>query len=145
MPLRACTMLAAAATFGNSYFIQSLGAVVIGADSDKRGKKMVIIWLMAIGTLVTACASTYAMLDADDTMNFRGRQIPAELFGRRRIRLDGVIGLGNFRFPHLGRIAVPFHSFSSTSDTKYYTIPKMAWRMLYGLGAWCARTGLAAC
>jgi len=56
-------MLAAAATFGVSYFIRPLGAVIIGAYSDKRGRKsgmMLSIWLMGLGTLIIACAPTYA-------------------------------------------------------------------------------------
>jgi MHS family proline/betaine transporter-like MFS transporter len=65
------SMLATAATFGISYFIRPLGAVVIGGYSDRHGRKaamMLTIWLMAIGTLVIACAPSYAMLGAGGTL-----------------------------------------------------------------------------
>jgi MHS family proline/betaine transporter-like MFS transporter len=65
------SMLAAAATFGVSYFIRPLGAMVLGAYSDKRGRKagmMLTIWLMGAGTLVIACAPTYAMFGVAGTL-----------------------------------------------------------------------------
>ena len=65
------SMLAAAATFGVSYFIRPLGAMVLGAYSDKRGRKagmMLTIWLMGAGTLVIACAPTYAMFGIAGTL-----------------------------------------------------------------------------
>ncbi|SAL84816.1 major facilitator family transporter [Caballeronia arvi] len=65
------SMLATAATFGISYFIRPLGAVMIGSYSDRRGRKaamMLTIWLMALGTFVIACAPTYAMLGAGGTL-----------------------------------------------------------------------------
>jgi MFS transporter, MHS family, proline/betaine transporter len=64
------SLLAAAATFGISYFIRPLGAIVIGAYCDKRGRKagmMLTIWLMGAGTLIIACAPTYAMVGAVGT------------------------------------------------------------------------------
>ncbi|HVE10276.1 MAG TPA: MFS transporter [Paraburkholderia sp.] len=65
------SMLATAGTFGISYFIRPLGAVVIGAYADRRGRKaamMLTIWLMALGTLVIACAPSYAMLGIGGTL-----------------------------------------------------------------------------
>ena len=65
------SMLAAAATFGVSYFIRPLGALAIGAYSDRHGRKagmMLTIWLMGLGTLVIACAPTYATLGLMGTM-----------------------------------------------------------------------------
>jgi MHS family proline/betaine transporter-like MFS transporter len=65
------SMLATAATFGISYFIRPLGAVVIGGYADRHGRKsamMLTIWLMALGTLVIACAPSYAMLGAGGTL-----------------------------------------------------------------------------
>ncbi|KLU23624.1 hypothetical protein EOS_23470 [Caballeronia mineralivorans PML1(12)] len=65
------SMLAAAATFGVSYFIRPLGAMVIGAYSDKHGRKagmMLTIWLMGAGTLVIACAPTYATFGVIGTL-----------------------------------------------------------------------------
>jgi MHS family proline/betaine transporter-like MFS transporter len=59
------SLLAAAATFGISYFIRPLGALVIGAYCDKRGRKagmMLTIWLMGVGTLIIACAPSYAAI-----------------------------------------------------------------------------------
>jgi len=65
------SMLAAAATFGVSYFIRPVGALVLGAYSDRHGRKagmMLTIWLMGIGTLVIACAPTYAMFGVVGTV-----------------------------------------------------------------------------
>ncbi|MBJ9673452.1 MFS transporter [Burkholderia gladioli] len=64
-------MLATAATFGISYFIRPLGAIVIGGHADRHGRKsamMLTIWLMGLGTLVIACAPSYAMLGAGGTL-----------------------------------------------------------------------------
>src|SRR5208283_4982243 len=51
------SLLAALATFGAAYVIRPLGAIVLGAYADRRGRKaslLVSIVLMLIGTLLTA-------------------------------------------------------------------------------------------
>ena len=61
-------------TFGASYLVRPLGALVIGAYADKAGRKaslMVSVFLMTIGTLLMAIVPTYAIVG---------------FFGRRRIR-----------------------------------------------------------
>ncbi|MGI4860148.1 MAG: MFS transporter [Janthinobacterium lividum] len=65
------SLLAAAATFGVSYFIRPLGALAIGAFSDRHGRKaamLLTIWLMGLGTLVIACAPTYATFGVAGTL-----------------------------------------------------------------------------
>ncbi|OTP66614.1 MFS transporter [Caballeronia sordidicola] len=67
----AYTSMLAAATFGVSYFIRPVGALVLGAYSDRHGRKadmMLTIWLMGIGTLVIACAPNYAMFGVVGTV-----------------------------------------------------------------------------
>lgn len=65
------SMLATAATFGISYVIRPLGAMMIGAYTDRHGRKagmMLTIWLMGLGTLIITCAPTYAALGALGTL-----------------------------------------------------------------------------
>jgi MHS family proline/betaine transporter-like MFS transporter len=52
-------------TFGASYLVRPLGALVIGAYADKAGRKaslMVSVFLMTIGTLLMAIVPTYAIV-----------------------------------------------------------------------------------
>ena len=54
-------------TFGASYLIRPLGALVLGAYADKAGRKAsltVSIFLMTIGTLLMAIVPTYASIGA---------------------------------------------------------------------------------
>jgi MHS family proline/betaine transporter-like MFS transporter len=57
------SLLIALATFGVSYFIRPLGAIVIGSYSDRKGRKaamMLTIWSMGVGTAFIAFAPSYA-------------------------------------------------------------------------------------
>ncbi len=52
-------------TFGVSFLIRPLGALVLGAYADKAGRKKsltVSISLMLVGTLIIACIPTYAAI-----------------------------------------------------------------------------------
>src|SRR5258707_12605992 len=57
------SLLITVATFGASYIMRPLGAVVLGGYSDSRGRKagmMLTIWTMGIGTALIAFAPGYA-------------------------------------------------------------------------------------
>jgi MHS family proline/betaine transporter-like MFS transporter len=57
------SLLITVATFGASYVMRPLGAVVLGGYSDSRGRKagmMLTIWTMGIGTALIAFAPGYA-------------------------------------------------------------------------------------
>jgi len=57
------SLLVTLATFGVSYFIRPLGAIVIGSYSDRNGRKagmMLTIWAMGVGTALIAFAPGYA-------------------------------------------------------------------------------------
>ena len=59
------SLLAALGTFGASYLVRPLGAVVLGAYADRVGRKaalMLSIVLMMLGTLVMAIVPTYATI-----------------------------------------------------------------------------------
>jgi len=54
-------------TFGVSYLVRPLGALVIGAYADRAGRKaslMVSVLLMTVGTLLMAIVPTYATIGA---------------------------------------------------------------------------------
>jgi MHS family proline/betaine transporter-like MFS transporter len=54
-------------TFGVSYLVRPLGALVIGAYADRAGRKaslMVSVFLMTVGTLLMAIVPTYATIGA---------------------------------------------------------------------------------
>lgn len=57
------SFLIALATFGVSYFVRPLGAIVIGSYADRHGAKagmMLTIWSMGLGTAMIALAPSYA-------------------------------------------------------------------------------------
>ncbi|WP_198087578.1 MFS transporter [Variovorax sp. E3] len=57
------SLLVALATFGVSYFIRPLGALIIGSYADRNGRKagmMLTIWSMGVGTAMIAFAPSYA-------------------------------------------------------------------------------------
>ncbi len=57
------SLLITLATFGVSYFIRPVGALVIGSYSDRYGRKagmMLTIWAMGVGTAMIAFAPSYA-------------------------------------------------------------------------------------
>lgn len=59
------SLLLALATFGVTFFMRPLGAVVIGNYADRHGRKaafMLTIVLMMIGTAIIAAAPTYAAI-----------------------------------------------------------------------------------
>jgi MHS family proline/betaine transporter-like MFS transporter len=59
------SLMLAFGTFGASYLIRPLGALVLGAYADKAGRKAsltVSIFLMTIGTLLMAVTPTYASI-----------------------------------------------------------------------------------
>ena len=59
----AMSLLITVGTFGASYVMRPLGAVVLGSYADKRGRKagmMLTIWSMGIGTAMLAFAPSYA-------------------------------------------------------------------------------------
>lgn len=59
------SLLIAVATFGASYVMRPLGAVLLGSYSDRRGRKagmMMTIWIMGIGTAMIAFSPTYAAI-----------------------------------------------------------------------------------
>ena len=61
------SLLLAFGTFGASYLVRPLGALVLGAYADKAGRKAsltVSIFLMTAGTLLMAVAPTYASVGA---------------------------------------------------------------------------------
>jgi MFS transporter, MHS family, proline/betaine transporter len=61
------SLMLAFGTFGASYLIRPLGALVLGAYADKAGRKAsltVSIFLMTIGTLLMAVTPTYASIGA---------------------------------------------------------------------------------
>ena len=61
------SLLLAFGTFGASYLVRPLGALVLGAYADKAGRKAsltVSIFLMTAGTLLMAIAPTYASVGA---------------------------------------------------------------------------------
>jgi len=65
------SLLIALATFGVSYFIRPLGALVIGSYSDRRGRKagmMLTIWAMGLGTAMIAFAPGYASIGIGGTL-----------------------------------------------------------------------------
>lgn len=57
------SLLVTLATFGVSYFVRPLGALVIGGYADRHGRKagmMLTIWAMGVGTAMIAFAPSYA-------------------------------------------------------------------------------------
>lgn len=59
------SLLITFATFGVSFFMRPLGAVILGAYSDRVGRKAALtfsIMLMMIGTLMIAIMPTYASI-----------------------------------------------------------------------------------
>jgi MFS transporter, MHS family, proline/betaine transporter len=61
------SLLLAFGTFGASYLIRPLGALVLGAYADRAGRKAALsvsIFLMTIGTLLMAIVPTYASIGA---------------------------------------------------------------------------------
>jgi len=59
------SLLLALGTFGASYLVRPLGAIVIGAFTDRAGRKAGLtlsILLMMIGTTMTAVTPTYATI-----------------------------------------------------------------------------------
>jgi MFS transporter, MHS family, proline/betaine transporter len=61
------SLMLAYGTFGASYLVRPLGALVLGAYADRAGRKAsltVCILLMTIGTLVMAVVPTYASIGA---------------------------------------------------------------------------------
>jgi MHS family proline/betaine transporter-like MFS transporter len=59
------SLLITVATFGASYVMRPLGAVLLGGYSDKRGRKagmMLTIWVMGIGTAMIAFSPSYAAI-----------------------------------------------------------------------------------
>jgi MFS transporter, MHS family, proline/betaine transporter len=59
------SLLLALGTFGVSYLVRPLGAIVLGAYADRAGRKaslMISILLMMIGTLLMAVIATYASI-----------------------------------------------------------------------------------
>jgi MHS family proline/betaine transporter-like MFS transporter len=59
----ATSLLVALATFGVSYFVRPLGALLIGSYADRKGRKagmMLTIWAMGLGTAMIAFAPSYA-------------------------------------------------------------------------------------
>ena len=61
------SLMLAFGTFGASYLVRPLGALVLGAYADKAGRKAsltVSIFLMTIGTLLMAIVPTYSSIGA---------------------------------------------------------------------------------
>src|ERR1700759_5660255 len=59
------SLMLAFATFGVGYLIRPLGALVLGAYMDRRGRRaglMLTLGLMAAGTLSIACVPGYAVI-----------------------------------------------------------------------------------
>src|ERR1700736_3062023 len=59
------SLLLALGTFGSSYLVRPLGAIVIGAYTDRAGRKAVLslsILLMVIGTTMKALMPGYATI-----------------------------------------------------------------------------------
>jgi MHS family proline/betaine transporter-like MFS transporter len=59
------SILLAFATFGVTFFVRPLGAIIIGAYADRHGRKAAFtltILLMMIGTAIIAVAPTYAVI-----------------------------------------------------------------------------------
>ena len=59
------SLLLALATFGVTFFMRPLGAIVIGNYADRNGRKAAFtltIFLMMIGTTIIAVAPTYAAI-----------------------------------------------------------------------------------
>ena len=59
------SLLITVGTFGASYIMRPLGAVLLGGYSDKQGRKagmMLTIWAMGIGTAMIALAPSYAAI-----------------------------------------------------------------------------------
>ncbi|TCT10418.1 MFS transporter [Paralcaligenes ureilyticus] len=57
------SLLITLATFGISYFVRPLGAILIGSYSDRHGRKagmILTIWAMGVGTGIIAFAPSYA-------------------------------------------------------------------------------------
>lgn len=65
------SLLIALATFGVSYLVRPLGALVIGSYADRRGRKagmMLTIWAMGLGTAMIAFAPGYAAVGIGGTV-----------------------------------------------------------------------------
>src|SRR5579863_1199845 len=61
------SLLIALGTFGITFFIRPLGAIVLGAFADRHGRKaafMLAIGLMMLGTAIIAVIPTYAVIGA---------------------------------------------------------------------------------
>lgn len=61
----AVSLLLAFATFGVTFFVRPLGAIVLGAFADRHGRKAALtlaIVLMMIGTAIIAVAPTYSVI-----------------------------------------------------------------------------------
>jgi MFS transporter, MHS family, proline/betaine transporter len=59
------SLLITVATFGASYVMRPLGAILLGGYSDRRGRKagmMMTIWTMGVGTAMIAFSPSYASL-----------------------------------------------------------------------------------
>jgi MHS family proline/betaine transporter-like MFS transporter len=65
------SLLLTLGTFGVSYFIRPIGALVIGSYADRHGRKagmMLTIWSMGLGTAMIAFAPSYAAIGIGGTM-----------------------------------------------------------------------------
>lgn len=61
----ATSLLIALGTFGVSFFIRPLGAVVLGAYADRHGRKAALLWtivLMMVGTAIIALTPPFHMI-----------------------------------------------------------------------------------
>lgn len=61
----AVSLLLAFATFGVTFFVRPLGAIVLGAFADRHGRKAALtlaIVLMMVGTAIIAVAPTYSVI-----------------------------------------------------------------------------------
>ena len=83
------SLMLAFGTFGASYLVRPLGALVLGAYADKAGRKAsltVSIFLMTLGTLLMAIVPTYASIGAIAPAAILGCSADTRFFSRWRVR-----------------------------------------------------------
>jgi MFS family permease len=97
------SLMAALATFGAGFLMRPLGAIVLGAYIDRRGRRtglLLTLALMSIGTLSIACTPGYAVIGVlAPLLVFLGRLIQGFSAG---VELGGVS-------VYLAEIATPGH------------------------------------
>src|SRR6202166_3417344 len=90
-------------TFGAGYLMRPLGAVVLGADIDRVGRRaglILTLFLMAIGTLVIACTPAYRTIGITAPI--------VVLLGRLLQGFSAGVGVGGASI-YLSEMATPGH------------------------------------